>query len=245
MSTWIRSSIRSAESGKRAEYEELKVKPVDDRQPIPVPVRLAVILSIAFLHLSCYVLVNIISSRRPIEAFKNLEIALDRKVPYLAWTGVIYYFGDLFIVLFAALIIWNMQRARFRRLAFVYAGMILAGAITQLLIPGRAPWSENAAAFQKAFRGFLGLRPYACFPSMHVALSVFPALLSLSFSKSAGLKILCIVCAVLIGISTLTFKEHYILDVIAGSALAIIFYLILTMGIQKNGLRSGEPSRSD
>jgi membrane-associated phospholipid phosphatase len=221
------------------------MKLADDRQLFPVPARLTVILSIAFLHLSCFLLVNTINARRPVEAFKNLEIALDRKVPYLAWTGVVYYFGDLFVVLFAALIIWNMQRARFRRVAFVYAGMILAGAIIQLLIPGRAPWSENLAAFQKAFHGSLGLRPYACLPSMHVALSVFPALLSLSFSKSAGLKLLYIACAVLIGISTVTFKEHYILDVVGGTVLAFIFYWVLAMGIQKKDLWSVEAGRPD
>jgi len=221
----------------------MKMKPADDRQPFPVPARLAVIISIAFLHLSCYVLVNIVNARRPVEAFKNLEIALDRKVPYLAWTGVIYYFGDLFVLLFAALIIWNMQRAQLRRVAFVYAGMILAGAIIQLLFPGRAPWGENLAAFQKAFHSSLSLRPYACLPSMHVALSFFPALLSLCFSKSVGLKLLSIACAVLIAISTLTFKEHYILDVVGGTALAFTFYLVLMMDLHKKDQWSIEVSR--
>ncbi len=219
------------------------MKPANDPQPFPVPARLAMILLIILLHLSCYVLVNIINARRPVEAFKNLEIALDQKVPYLAWTGVIYYFGDLFVLLFAALIIWSMQRAQLRRVAFVYAGMIVTGAVIQLLIPGRAPWSENLAAFQKAFHGSLGLKPYACLPSMHVALSVFPALLSLSFSKSAGLKFFYFACAVLIAISTLTFKEHYILDVVAGAALAFIFYSVLMMDIRKKDQWSIEVSR--
>ncbi len=219
------------------------MKPVDDHQPFPVPVRLAMILFITFLHLSCYVSVNIINAQRPVETLKNLEIALDQKVPYLAWTGVIYYFGDLFVLLFAVLIIWSMQRAQLRRVAFVYAGMIVTGAIIQLLIPGRAPWSENLAVFQKAFHGSLGLKPYACLPSMHVALSMFPAFLSLSFSKSAGLRLFSIGCAVLIAISTLTFKEHYILDVVAGAALASIFYSVLIMDVRKKDQWSIEVSR--
>jgi membrane-associated phospholipid phosphatase len=219
------------------------VKAVEDRALLPVPGRLAVIISMAFLHLSCYVLVNIINARRPVEAFTNFEIVLDRKVPYLAWTGVIYYFGDLFVVLFAALIIWNMQRVQFLRVAFVYAGMILAGATIQLLIPGRAPWLENAAAFQTAFHGSLALRPYACLPSMHVALSVFPAFLCLSFSRSAGLKLLFVACAILITISTVTFKEHYVLDAVAGIALAFIFYWVLMTRIRKEGRWSMEASR--
>ncbi len=219
------------------------MKPVDDHQPFPVPARLAMILFITFLHLSCYVSVNIINAQRPVETLKNLEIALDQKVPYLAWTGVIYYFGDLFVLLFAVLIIWSMQRAQLRRVAFAYIGMIVTGAIIQLLIPGRAPWSENLGAFQKAFHGSLGLKPYACLPSMHVALSVFPALLSLSFSKSAGLRLFSIGCAVLIAISTLTFKEHYILDVVAGAALASIFYSVLIMDVRKKDQWSIEVSR--
>jgi membrane-associated phospholipid phosphatase len=220
------------------------VKSVVDRRLLPVPARLAVILSIVCLHLTCYVLVNIINARRPIQAFKNLEIALDRKIPYLAWTGVIYYFGDLFVLVFAALIIWTMQRARLRRVAFAYTGLILAGAAIQLLVPGRALWAENLAAFQRAFHGSLGLKPYACLPSMHVALSVFPALLSLSFTKSAGLKGFYIACAVLIAVSTVTFKEHYVLDTIAGAVLAFLCYLILMMGIPKEDRWTMEAHRA-
>jgi membrane-associated phospholipid phosphatase len=185
-------------------------------------------------------LVNIINARRPVQMFQNLEIALDRKIPYLAWTGVGYFFGDFFVLVFAALIIWTMPWARFRRVAFSYAGMILTGAIIQLLIPGKAPWSGNLAAFQTAFHRSLGLKPYACLPSMHVALSVFPALLGLSFSKSVGLKWFGVACAVLIAISTLTFKEHYVLDTISGAVLAFLCYRILMMGIPREGRRIGD-----
>jgi membrane-associated phospholipid phosphatase len=207
-----------------SEYRKGQVK-ADDHQPrVSAATRLAVILTVSAFHISCYLAVNALNSRRPEEAFRNLGTALDQNVPYLPWTSVFYYFGDFFVIVFAALVIWRMLRRPLRRAAFFYAGMILAGAILQLLFPGKAPWSDQLAAFQKAFHASLGLKPYACLPSMHVALSVFPALLSLHVWKSAAPKIIYVASAILITISTVTFKEHYLLDAVAGALLAAVFY---------------------
>jgi membrane-associated phospholipid phosphatase len=70
----------------------------------------------------------------------------------------------------------------------------------------------------------ISMRPYACLPSMHVALSVLPVCILYSVLKSIWIRIFSTLLAVLITVSTLTLKEHYFLDALAGLLLALIFY---------------------
>jgi len=66
--------------------------------------------------------------------------------------------------------------------------------------------------------------PYNCFPSLHVAHSFVSALTCYRVNRGVG--IAGAICAVLVGISTLFTKQHYILDVIAGILLAWAAYAI-------------------
>jgi hypothetical protein len=218
-----------------------------DRLRFSAPARAAMIVAIAALHLSCYVLVGVINAQRPATAFKNIKMSLDRDIPYWAWTGVFYYYGDLFVILFGGLVVWTMPRHQFRRAIFAYAGMILAGAISQLIVPARAPWPVSPNAVQKAFHTFLRLKPYACLPSMHVALSALPAFLSLSTRRLTGLKFLFVASAVLITISTVTYKEHYVLDAVAGAALALASFCYWRLGSKNQvaGQKQGEAASAD
>ena len=62
--------------------------------------------------------------------------------------------------------------------------------------------------------------PYNCFPSLHVAHSFVSALASYRVHRGVG--IAATVCALLVGLSTLYTKQHYIADVLAGIGLALV-----------------------
>jgi len=72
-----------------------------------------------------------------------------------------------------------------------------------------------------------------CFPSLHVALSLFSSL-ALG-KKSLSLKITFFIITALAVASTLTLKQHYFVDILGGLATAIIFY----------GIFIYEPRRKD
>ncbi len=192
--------------------------------------RLTAISAIVFLHAGCYYVVNLVNSRREFSAFADLEIALDRWVPFVEWTWTIYYFGDLYIVLWGAFVVWRMPELWFRRAMLAYAGMIVVGAAIQLALPARAPWPEALGGAQRWAHGLIAMRPYACLPSMHVALSVLPAALGVAVLDGRWLRTASVVLAILITISTVTLKEHFVLDAAAGVLLALCAYVYWLVG---------------
>jgi H+/Cl- antiporter ClcA len=66
--------------------------------------------------------------------------------------------------------------------------------------------------------------PYNCFPSLHVAHSFVSALTCYRVHRRVG--ITAVVCAALVGLSTLFTKQHYVLDVIAGVFLACVAHVV-------------------
>ena len=99
--------------------------------------------------------------------------------------------------------------------------MILVGGAVQLLLPVVAPWPDTFVGPQAWMHETFSVDPWACLPSMHMALSVLPAGIALTALRSRPLKVASIVMAGLITVSTLTMKEHYVLDAVTGLLLGL------------------------
>ena len=188
--------------------------------------RLSLIIGVIVLHSVCYYLVNLLNSTRPEEAFYDFTIFVDDWIPYMSWTWVIYYFGDIYITLGAGIIVWHLPRKKFFRAVSVYSGMIVTGALIQLLLPAVAPWPDHLIPKHQFFHDLISMKPYANFPSMHVALALLPALMLFSVTEKRWIRILSTTAAVSISITTVTLKEHFVLDVFSGAALGFVSYLI-------------------
>lgn len=184
------------------------------------------ILWIILFHIILYYLVNLFNSKRPESDFINYALNLDNSIPYLSWTLTIYYFGDVYITIGAAFIVWRLNLKKFKNATLVYSGMIFSGALIQVLLPAQAPWPEKIIPSHLFFHDLIKMKPYACFPSMHVALAVLPACLLFSVTKNKLIRILSTTTAALISFSTITLKEHYVMDVVSGLVLALIFYAV-------------------
>jgi membrane-associated phospholipid phosphatase len=74
--------------------------------------------------------------------------------------------------------------------------------------------------------------PYNCFPSIHVAHSFVSALTCYRVNRKVG--VAAAIFASLVAISTLFTKQHYVLDVIAGGALAYAAYLIFLRDLRRD-----------
>ena len=186
----------------------------------------------------CYYIVNITNSHRPAESFVDLRLAIDEWIPYLGWTWVIYYFGDLYVLLWGGAVFWQIPQSRFIGAVQAYCGMIVAGATVQLLVPATAPWPQTGTAAQLWVHDVISMKPHACMPSMHVALAVLPAGIAVSIVESKSLRVVSVVLAALIAVSTLTLKEHFFLDAVTGAALGLAAYAFWRTGTQ----RTPEPS---
>lgn len=67
--------------------------------------------------------------------------------------------------------------------------------------------------------------PVNCFPSQHVSLCFVMAMVFLNYKKKIG--VLFLVWAVLISLSTMTTKQHYMWDVLGGLTVALIIYIVV------------------
>lgn len=187
-------------------------------------IRLLLIIRVAVLHIFCWIMVNEINRRLPPSQLNNLSTIFDNWIPYLGWTFILYYLGNFYISLWAFFIVWKLTDKRLLRAVYTYTVMILTGALLEIVIPAHSPYPNDMNSIQQFIHEKSYSGPYACFPSMHVTLTVLPALILFSVIKSKWIRFLSTLMAVLIVASTLTLKEHFFIDTLAGVVFAFIFY---------------------
>lgn len=157
-------------------------------------------------------------------------LALDRALPLLP--GWVFVYGPLYLFLIVLPVLVVRREEHIRRTVRAYLMVWLTAYVFFVLYPTTAP--RPAEVVGDGF-GLWGLRalygmdpPYNCFPSLHVAHSFVSALTCFRLHRRLG--IVALVAASLVGLSTLFTKQHYVLDVVAGAALAYAAYRLFLRG---------------
>lgn len=177
--------------------------------------------------LSIYFFVN----RLQVEPDNRLDLAtsLDRKIPFIPQLALIYFSTYLFVI--QPFIILSEARHFYWMLSSFGAITVFASLI-HASVPSKVERNEilvtNSMSgkminlFQKT------CKPYGNFPSMHVALSV-PVVGAnfLAIGPTAGS--VTLIWAILIALSTLFTKQHYILDVVAGLVGGTLIYYLTSL----------------
>ncbi|MFQ5890361.1 MAG: phosphatase PAP2 family protein [Gemmatimonadota bacterium] len=184
--------------------------------------RLAAIIGVILLHLTAYYIVTRVNSGRPVDALWDPRLRADDWIPHLPWSWVFYWTAYPYLTLVAATVIWRLPAGSFHRSIQAFVVLTLVGAGIQLALPIEAPWPEAAHPMQRLMHESALTRPYASLPSMHVAYSVLTACLGVAIARRGLLKVLHVVTAMLIILSTLTLKEHFVLDSATGALLGML-----------------------
>jgi len=192
----------------------------------PTPTRAAWLGGMIALHLTTQHVVTSLNALRPASSLFDFTTGLDRLIPYLGWTSVVYPASYFYIIPWAAAIMWRMDARGSSAMVKTYVITILMGTGIQLLLPAKAPLPMELNSFQEAFHDLFPVPPYACLPSMHVALTTLPAVLAFNVFDSRGTLVLSTIAAVVISASTMTTKEHYALDAVTGLVLALACYAL-------------------
>ena len=196
--------------------------------------KIAFIILVIIFHSSVWAFVNNFNSHRSQNDLYNLTIFCDWLIPYLGWSWFIYYFGHIYIVVGSSFAIWNFKRSDFQKIIFLFCLMIVVGGIIQLLIPAKSPLPQQMGYIHAWIHYNISHDPYVCFPSMHVSLAALPTFLLLYGYKSSFMIIILIVNLFVIFISTVTLKEHFFIDAVAGLLLAYFFFLLFRLKIFLN-----------
>jgi hypothetical protein len=185
----------------------------------------SIILGVVLFHIACYQLVNSLTLGASL-TIRDYSSFIDARIPYWSWTGLFYYLGDIYILFGAFFISGKLPHRMFHRAVAAYILLVMAGAALQLVFASVSPWPARMVTLQQTVHRILWLDRYACLPSMHVALTVFPTCLAFSLWPSRLVRSGLVLMTVLISLSTLTYKEHVAWDVVAGAVLALAFYAV-------------------
>ena len=152
------------------------------------------------------------------------EIALDRMLPVRAEWALVYGALYLFLIILPVFAVRDQEHLR-RTVAAYLLCWLTAYAIFLAwpTVASRPPVVEGDGFVPWALRALYSFDPpYNCFPSLHVAHSFVSALTLYRLHR--GLGQVGMVAAALVAISTLFTKQHYVLDVIGGAAMALAGY---------------------
>lgn len=182
-------------------------------------------LGATLMHGVVYFLAN----HYPIGTPRQLELTtLDLAVPFWPWT-VFLYLSD-YLLIFVA-----FQGCRTRASAdrFLVTELVVIGVATlthwafpvafpRELFPLPADLSPAPARAMELLRSFDAAT--SCLPSLHVAGAVLAPLL-ISQEQPRAFPWLLLWSAV-VALATMTTKQHYLVDVLAGVALAVVAWLV-------------------
>ena len=161
-------------------------------------------------------------------------VALDWRIPQVAGWVLAYGAAYLFLILLPVFVV--RQEELIRRTVWAYLTVWIAAYVCFYFYPTVAPRTSDTVAGE----GFAawGLRflyssdpPYNCFPSLHVAHSFVSALSSYRVHRRLGMW--AMVCAFVVGLSTLFTRQHYILDMLSGMLLAFVAYAVFLRGARR------------
>jgi membrane-associated phospholipid phosphatase len=143
---------------------------------------------------------------------------LDRAIPFFPWT--IWIYVSYFVFLLVPFVVCRDETRVSGALYALALNSVVAGAVF-------LAWPTQVAVQQPSVAGLTGLlwqalltvdRPVNCVPSLHVANSCVCAFVLQS--EETAWRYGATIWLALIMLSTLTTKQHYFIDIVAGSMLA-------------------------
>lgn len=156
------------------------------------------------------------------------ELALDRAIPLEpAW---MLAYGSIWLFAFLPVFVVRQPELT-RRAMYAFITVVSVAYAGFLFYPTILPRAASTGAGFFAWTLQLNYDldpPLNCFPSLHVAWAFVSALTCYRVHRGVG--IAAQVWAALIGVSTLYTKQHYVVDVIAGMAMAYFAYAIFLRG---------------
>ncbi|MFH1873812.1 MAG: phosphatase PAP2 family protein [Pseudomonadota bacterium] len=152
-----------------------------------------------------------------------LSGALESHIPYVSWF-VFFYFSTYLLGVMPYFLVRDLDQ--FKRVVFGALLIIFISAVIFLIYPVTHPRDFLVG------NGFLSSwvhllhkvdQPFNCFPSMHISMASLAALFC---AQQGGLvrKLFFATWIVLIALSTLFIKQHYLVDIVSGAFLAVVVY---------------------
>lgn len=157
----------------------------------------------------------------------------DEQIPFLPWT-VWLYTSQYFVL--PASFIWVRKPENYSHMYYAMLAAILSSCTVFFFYPTMIPRPENLGSGVVDTVRWLLYKvdaPTNCFPSLHVAFACLSSIYVMREHKLIGA--ISWIWSILIIISTMTLKQHYVIDVMGGMIVAFLSYH-LTLALIKGNL---------
>ncbi len=156
----------------------------------------------------------------PMYRFAYQLNAIEKRIPFLPWSFTIYF--SIFLQI--AIVIHRSSQKLFRELIGILIPLVILYFILFLSLPLRYP-AENYPSDNSFICSLRKIDVGNCYPSLHVALTIIFSFAYGYIQKQRKLRILMWMWSLLIILSVLTTKQHYLLDVVASIVLTIVWWI--------------------
>jgi membrane-associated phospholipid phosphatase len=168
---------------------------------------------------------------------------------------IVVHASHFVVFLFFGLVVWYWRPAEFRSFALAFLILLYAGLLIYLLVPTVPPWMASESfevipplrhvtaevyntTMPMLARGF-DTNPIAAMPSLHTAIPVLMSLVAVRHFRWKSAPI--VIYTVLVLLSITYFGEHYLVDVLAGAALAAAAFCAVIYVVEPRWERRHRP----
>ncbi|MCB2204908.1 phosphatase PAP2 family protein [bacterium] len=153
------------------------------------------------------------------------SLGVDSELPF--WSGAVYVYLLAYVIVLGLFFV-RRDPAFLNRAFLAFISMNLFAFLLFALFPAEGPPRPAVTELSNSIVVFMQSidARWNAFPSLHVANPWLVALLALRERPKAPVSLLLLLLAIAISLSTLLIRQHYILDVLGGFALAVLVFAI-------------------
>ncbi|WP_066894998.1 phosphatase PAP2 family protein [Clostridium nigeriense] len=161
------------------------------------------------------------------ESGKNISLTLDKEIPFISMFIFPYIYWYIFILLGLVFILSKSRKRYLRALLAIYIGMCICYLFYYLYpVEISRPVVANTTISNKLVNIiYENDRPFNCFPSIHV-LNTYIIMRFTKFKDNNKWFYYTSITGILIILSTLFIKQHFILDGVVAIILAEVVILV-------------------
>lgn len=170
-------------------------------------------------------------------AVPTLVLQQSIRMPILDYIGAAFYSLHFIAPTFFAFLLWKYKPEHYQKYALAFMTCTYSALITFLVFPVAPPWYGVGATrilFQvdgslgipmyRAIYDYIGVNPFAAFPSLHSAIPWIIALSALKAWRKRALPIL--IFPLMVWFSAIYLGEHYVIDVVGGILYATLAFIV-------------------
>lgn len=161
----------------------------------------------------------------------SVELELDRMIPFVSIFVIPYLYWYIYV--FAGLVFFAMKnKEAYKKLMLTIVISMLCCYSIYYFFPTTVvrPKIVNINFMNQLVKFVYSMdKPYNCFPSIHILNLFLVSLFFYRYNKNKFFKIFISLNFIMISLSILFVKQHYVLDILSAILLAMVVYLSVTV----------------